>query len=150
MVSPDKSREYTAPVSTGSEETAQAPQPSVCPNPDECCRALSRAWAALGDDRSMRPIEDRIAELKAASCPHVWQPIATAPVGYDGNKWTYVLFRGTSKGRSFPGTVVVQGWMGKTHDGRLEPVHSYAYKLNIDAWMPVPLDAPPVAPTGGK
>lgn len=66
-----------------------------------------------------------------------WQPIATAPVGYDGTRWTYVLFKGYSKGRSFPGEVVVSGWMGKTHEGKLAPVHSYGYKLVITHWRPM-------------
>lgn len=38
---------------------------TTCADPSACCAALSRAWAALGDDGSMRPIEERIAELRA-------------------------------------------------------------------------------------
>lgn len=75
-----------------------------------------------------------------------WQPIATAPPGLTDGKWTYVLFSGLSKGRSFPGRVVVSGWMGKTHDGRYEPVHNYSYKLIVTHWMPMPVD--PDLPAG--
>lgn len=69
--------------------------------------------------------------------PDGWRPIATAPKGYDGETWTYVLFKGYSKGKSFPGEVVVSGWMGTTHDGKLAPVYDYAYKLVITRWRPM-------------
>lgn len=73
-----------------------------------------------------------------------WQPIATAPPGLVDGQWTYVLFSGYSKSGSFTGLVVVSGWMGKTHDGRYEPVHNYSYKLVITHWMPLP--PPPATP----
>ena len=67
-----------------------------------------------------------------------WQPIATAPPGLADGKWTYVLFSGYSKGKSFAGRVVVSGWMGETHEGTYVPVHNYSYKLVITHWMPLP------------
>lgn len=73
-----------------------------------------------------------------------WQDIETAPKGYDGQTWHYVLFRGVSKGRSFPGAVLVSGWM----DNSRQPVHNYSYKLIITHWMPLP--DPPAATTGER
>ena len=63
-----------------------------------------------------------------------WQPIETAPDGYDGKRFHSVLFRGTSRGGSFAGYAYVSGWM----DRNRQPVHSYGYKLNITHWMPLP------------
>lgn len=63
-----------------------------------------------------------------------WQPIETAPNGYDGTRFHYVLFRGVSAGRSFNHPVYVNGYMGSNR----EPVHYYHYKLHITHWMPCP------------
>lgn len=63
-----------------------------------------------------------------------WQPIATAPQGYDGQRFHYVLFKGTSRARSFFGEVVISGYM----DNKNEPVYYYQYKLNITHWMELP------------
>ena len=63
-----------------------------------------------------------------------WQPIETAPPGYDWERFHPVLFLGHSKGRSFDGTTIVQGWMSH----KREPVHNYNYKLVITHWMPLP------------
>lgn len=63
-----------------------------------------------------------------------WQPIETAPNGYDGTAFHRVLFRGRSKAGSFSGYAYVSGWM----DHNRQPVHEYGYKLVIDAWMELP------------
>lgn len=89
-------------------------------------------------ERDSREVEMICTRVPAPAAG--WQPIDTAPPGLADGKWTYVLFSGYSKGRSFAGRVVVSGWMGKTHDGRYEPVHSYSYKLVITHWMPMPTD----------
>lgn len=68
-----------------------------------------------------------------------WQPIETAPIGYDGKHFHHVLFLGVSRGRSFAGEVIVSGWMDR---GRT-PVHGYSYKLTITHWRPLP--DPPVS-----
>ena len=70
---------------------------------------------------------------KQSSAPQ-WQPIETAPEGFDGKRFHYVLFRGTSKGNSFQGYAHVSGWM----DSNRKPVHNYSYVLNIIDWMPLP------------
>ncbi|MDB5349106.1 MAG: hypothetical protein JWN86_353 [Planctomycetota bacterium] len=62
-----------------------------------------------------------------------WQPLETAPKGYDGVKFNHVLFRGVSKARSFSGPFYVSGWM----DNDRKPVHEYAYKLIITGWKPL-------------
>lgn len=66
-----------------------------------------------------------------------WQPIQTAPKGYDGHKWTYVLFWGVSKGRSFAHPVVVSGYM----DSNRKPIYYYSYRLVITHWAPM-LESP--------
>jgi hypothetical protein len=63
-----------------------------------------------------------------------WQPIETAPKGYDGTRFNYVLFWGVSAGRSFDHPVVVIGYMD--HDRT--PVQFYRYKLHITHWRPLP------------
>jgi len=68
----------------------------------------------------------------------VWKPIETAPDGYDGKEFNYVLFRGYSKGRSFAHSVEVSGYMGVDNDGKRVPIHFYAYKLVITHWAPIP------------
>lgn len=70
----------------------------------------------------------------ARPTPPPWQPIETAPKGYDGQRFHYVLFRGTSRGRSFAGYAYVSGYIG--HDR--QPVHSYSYKLDITEWTHLP------------
>lgn len=63
-----------------------------------------------------------------------WQPIETAPQGYDGQRFHYVLFYGVSKAGSFNHPVVISGFM----DSHREPVHYYSYKLRITHWAPHP------------
>lgn len=72
-----------------------------------------------------------------------WQPIATCPQGYDGKRWTYVLFYGFSKGKSFDHPVCISGWM----DSDQRPVYYYSYKLTITHWMTHP--DPPEGPIQG-
>jgi len=67
-----------------------------------------------------------------------WQPIESAPKGYDGKRFQYVLFWGVSSGRSFDHPVIVCGYMD--HDRT--PVQFYSYKLRITHWMPLP--SPPI------
>jgi hypothetical protein len=62
-----------------------------------------------------------------------WQPMSTAPKGYDGEKWTHILFKATSKAGSFHGVVYVSGWM----DHENKPVTNYSYKLNFLGWKPL-------------
>lgn len=61
-----------------------------------------------------------------------WQPIETAPHGYDGTRFVYVLFLGWSKSGSFGGPVVVSGWM----DGHRKPVHSYSSDAALQSAAP--------------
>jgi len=63
-----------------------------------------------------------------------WQPIETAPNGYDGDRFHYVLFYGHSRANSFLHPVIVCGYMD--HDRK--PVQFYQYKLTITHWMPMP------------
>lgn len=63
-----------------------------------------------------------------------WQPIETAPEGYDGKRFRHVLFRGYSAGGSFAGPVYVSGWM----DSERKPVQWYHYKLKITDWTEIP------------
>jgi hypothetical protein len=79
------------------------------------------------------------ALLASAPPASPWQPIETAPKGYDGKRFNYILFWGTSAGRSFNHPVVVCGYM----DSERKPVQFYQYKLHITHWMPVP--APPAS-----
>jgi hypothetical protein len=83
----------------------------------------------------------RLEAALLASAPPAspWQPIETAPKGYDGKRFNYILFWGTSAGRSFNHPVVVCGYM----DSERKPVQFYQYKLHITHWMPVP--APPAS-----
>ena len=79
-------------------------------------------------------INDYIAVAREhAAAQGDWQPLETAPVGYDGKRFNHVLFRGVSKARSFSGPVYVSGWM----DNDRKPVHEYAYKLIITGWKPL-------------
>ncbi len=82
-------------------------------------------------------LRDDMAAVEAltGAPPSHWQPLASAPKGYDpGTGFHYVIFKGTSRGKSFSGEVVVTGYMSSTR----EPVHSYGYKLNITHWMEQP------------
>ena len=63
-----------------------------------------------------------------------WQPIETAPNGYDGERFHHVLFLGHSSANSFLHPVIVSGWV---HHNR-KPVQHYSYKLRITHWQPLP------------
>jgi hypothetical protein len=78
------------------------------------------------------------AEASAGDSLRGWQPIATAPPGYENGKFHHVLFRGTSRGGSFAGYAYVSGWMSNDR----KPMHSYSYKLDITDWMELPPDPP--------
>lgn len=58
-----------------------------------------------------------------------WQPIETAPRGYNSP----VLFKGYSKAGSFAGPVYISGWV----DSEGEVVYWYNYKLRFVGWKPI-------------
>lgn len=62
-----------------------------------------------------------------------WHPMDTAPQGYDGQKWTHVLFKAVSKARSFEGPVYISGWM----DHERKPVTNFSYALRYLGWKPL-------------
>ena len=100
---------------------------------------VARARLLYGDDVFQRASERLRGEAASAPAPTSgWQPIETAPKGYDGQRFHYVLFRGTSRGGSFAGYAYVSGYM----DNNRQPVHSYGYKLHITDWMPLPAAQP--------
>lgn len=112
---------------------------------EEWVASLNALAEIVGMEEAAQRIQEQVAAIRwlldaeqQQEEARTWQPIATAPPGLADGKWTYILFSGYSKGKSFGGRVVVSGWMGKTHDGRYEPVHSYSYKLVITHWMPLP------------
>lgn len=81
--------------------------------------------------------------LKAfeALCDEGWRPIDSAPKGYDGEKFNYVLFKGYSKSGAFSGFVHISGFM----DSDRKPVHFYNYKLIITHWKPLESKADKIA-----
>ena len=97
-------------------------------------KAIEAAVKVLGEYCSYCGMEKAIKSYEAAK----WNcNMDEAPEGYDGKKFNYILFKGFSRsGKISNNPVYVSGYM----DGK-EPVHWYAYKLNIVAWQPLPQDS---------
>ncbi len=105
----------------------------------EKLEALNRIFTRGGEQAAIAKCIAIVRENAATE--RGWQPLETAPVGYDGKKFNHVLFRGVSKARSFSGPVYVSGWM----DNNRKPVHEYAYKLIITGWKPLSVVEPEAA-----
>lgn len=102
---------------------------------DRCEGALIEQSVRDKEIKAMQATIDSLqAEVERLKKLTEWQPIETAPKGYDGHKFTRILFKGYSKASSFSHDVYISGYM----DSEREPVYFYRYKLVITHWMPLP------------